>query len=116
MCSLAQQLEVRYGVRDYIRFKDGENGMPCVWITHPAGHGIEVYLHGACITKWADCTMGPKGRDLLYQRPDAIFDPGAVLKYVPRDLKALKAQIVKGKCSWQQQAPAQCSSLAGDVL
>lgn len=41
-----------------------------VYLHHPNGSELEVYLHGANITSWRK----PDGSEILFVRPDNVFD------------------------------------------
>ncbi|MBA0770097.1 hypothetical protein Gotri_018771 [Gossypium trilobum] len=48
----------------------GEGNLPKLLLTSDHGSEAEIYLFGGCITSW----KVPSGRDLLFVRPDAVFD------------------------------------------
>lgn len=51
---------------------------PAVYLHHPNGSELEVYLHGANITSWRK----PDGEDILFVRPDNSFDGLEPIKWV----------------------------------
>ncbi|MQL97136.1 hypothetical protein Taro_029818 [Colocasia esculenta] len=53
-----------------IRVVEGNGGLPLVKLASPHGSEAEIYLFGGCITSWTV----PNGKDLLFVRPDAVFD------------------------------------------
>ncbi|OAY57420.1 putative glucose-6-phosphate 1-epimerase [Manihot esculenta] len=53
-----------------VRVTEGEGSLPKVVLTSPHGSEAEIYLFGGCITSW----KVPSGRDLLFVRPDAVFN------------------------------------------
>ncbi|GLU19874.1 hypothetical protein SLE2022_360970 [Rubroshorea leprosula] len=53
-----------------VRLTEGEGNLPKVVLTSPQGSVAEIYLFGGCVTSWKI----PSGRDLLFVRPDAVFN------------------------------------------
>ncbi|KAG5241214.1 glucose-6-phosphate epimerase [Salix suchowensis] len=53
-----------------VRVTEGEGNLPKVVLTSPHGSEAEIYLFGGCITSW----KVPGGKDLLFVRPDAVFN------------------------------------------
>ncbi|XP_010550401.1 PREDICTED: putative glucose-6-phosphate 1-epimerase isoform X2 [Tarenaya hassleriana] len=53
-----------------VNVTEGEGKLPKLVLTSPRGSEAEIYLFGGCITSWK--VAG--GRDLLFVRPDAVFD------------------------------------------
>jgi Aldose 1-epimerase len=53
--------------------------MFAVYLHHPNGSELEVYLHGANITSWRK----PDGSDILFLQPDNEFDGVEPIKCVP---------------------------------
>ncbi|KDP31653.1 hypothetical protein JCGZ_14969 [Jatropha curcas] len=53
-----------------VRITEGEGNLPKVVLTSPHGSEAEIYLFGGCITSW----KVPNGKDLLFVRPDAVFN------------------------------------------
>ncbi|KAK7309300.1 hypothetical protein RJT34_05907 [Clitoria ternatea] len=64
--SLTNKESVSLGVR----LTEGEGNLPKLVLTSPAGSEAEIYLFGGCVTSW----KVPNGKDLLFVRPDAVFD------------------------------------------
>lgn len=60
----------RFEIGDLVEIGLGANDLPAVYLHHPNGAELEVYLHGANITSWRK----PDGSDLLFVRPDNSFD------------------------------------------
>lgn len=55
---------------DGVRLADGNGGLPTVKLNSASGSKAEIYLFGGCVTSWKI----PNGKDLLFVRPDAVFD------------------------------------------
>ncbi|KAK8587083.1 hypothetical protein V6N12_021597 [Hibiscus sabdariffa] len=53
-----------------VKVTQGEGNLPKLVLTSDQGSEAEIYLFGGCITSW----KVPGGRDLLFVRPDAVFD------------------------------------------
>lgn len=53
-----------------VRLVEGNGGLPKVSLSSVHGSEAEIYLFGGCITSW----KVPNGRDLLFVRPDAVFN------------------------------------------
>lgn len=53
-----------------VKLGEGNGGLPKVSLTSAHGSEAEIYLFGGCITSW----KVPNGRDLLFVRPDAVFN------------------------------------------
>ncbi|CAK8539909.1 unnamed protein product [Lathyrus sativus] len=53
-----------------VRVTEGEGKLPKLVLSSPAGSEAEIYLFGGCITSW----KVPNGNDLLFVRPDAVFN------------------------------------------
>ncbi|XVE82603.1 hypothetical protein DITRI_Ditri16bG0018600 [Diplodiscus trichospermus] len=53
-----------------VNITQGEGNLPKLVLTSDHGSEAEIYLFGGCITSW----KVPSGRDLLFVRPDAVFD------------------------------------------
>ncbi|XP_068344405.1 putative glucose-6-phosphate 1-epimerase [Pyrus communis] len=53
-----------------VKFAEGEEKLPKVVLTSAGGSEADVYLYGGVITSW----KVPNGRDLLFVRPDAVFN------------------------------------------
>ncbi|BFG39138.1 hypothetical protein CerSpe_254120 [Prunus speciosa] len=53
-----------------VKFAEGEEKLPKVVLTSAGGSEADIYLFGGCITSW----KVPSGRDLLFVRPDAVFN------------------------------------------
>lgn len=53
-----------------VRTTQGEGDLPKIVLTSAHGSEAEIYLFGGCITSW----KVPNGNDLLFVRPDAVFD------------------------------------------
>ncbi|KAH7685976.1 Aldose 1-/Glucose-6-phosphate 1-epimerase protein [Dioscorea alata] len=49
---------------------EGDGGLPKVCLSSENGSKTEIYLFGGCVTSW----KVPSGRDLLFVRPDAVFN------------------------------------------
>lgn len=72
-----EYLEHTHGMPGCIVFSEGGGGLPRVWLRHPhSAMGVEVYLHGACITQWSR----PNGAPLLYVNPDTEFSEDKPIK------------------------------------
>ena len=63
-------LKERYGIEGSVEVVEGKGGLPKVMLRHACGSMAEVYLFGACVTSWKQ----PTGDEILYMRPDAVFD------------------------------------------
>jgi glucose-6-phosphate 1-epimerase len=74
--SYVANLNATYGLPSFVEFYVGEGGLPAAYLLHPRGHTAEVYLHGATVTRWLD----DAGANLLFLRPDAVFDGVAPIK------------------------------------
>jgi len=66
----AAELQTEYGIADSVEIVEGDAGLVKCVLTHANGSSAEVYLFGACVTSWCQ----PSGDDVLYVRPDAVFD------------------------------------------
>lgn len=55
---------------------DGRNGMPTVLLSHPTGGSVEIYLHGAHLTRWRSAA----GRELLFVSEYSEFEPGTAIR------------------------------------
>ncbi|KAJ4785538.1 Galactose mutarotase-like superfamily protein [Rhynchospora pubera] len=69
------RLSVKAGLEQRIYAKgvelsQGNGGLPKITLKSPTGSEAEIYLFGACVTSW----KVPSGKDLLFVRPDAIFN------------------------------------------
>ncbi|KAM0970416.1 hypothetical protein FF1_018500 [Malus domestica] len=53
-----------------VKFAEGEEKLPKVVLTSAGGSEADAYLYGRVITSW----KVPNGRDLLFVRPDAVFN------------------------------------------
>ncbi|OWM66385.1 hypothetical protein CDL15_Pgr013602 [Punica granatum] len=53
-----------------VKLTEGEGKLPKVVLTSTHGSEAEIYLFGGCVTSW----KVSKGKDLLFVRPDAIFN------------------------------------------
>ncbi|XP_022739689.1 putative glucose-6-phosphate 1-epimerase isoform X2 [Durio zibethinus] len=53
-----------------VKITQGEGNLPKLVLTSDHGSEAEIYLFGGCITSW----KVPSGRDLLFVRPDAVFN------------------------------------------
>ncbi|CAA7401971.1 unnamed protein product [Spirodela intermedia] len=53
-----------------VRVVEGNGGLPVIKLNSAGGSEAELYLFGGCITSWTI----PSGKDLLFVRPDAVFD------------------------------------------
>jgi glucose-6-phosphate 1-epimerase len=67
---IVQDATAAFAIPGSVRFELGEGGLPKCVLTHKNGSSAEVYLFGANVTSW--CL--PSGDDVLYVRPDAVFD------------------------------------------
>ena len=67
---IVQDATAAFAIPGSVRFELGEGGLPRCVLTHKNGSSAEVYLFGANVTSW--CL--PSGDDVLYVRPDAVFD------------------------------------------
>ncbi len=54
-----------------------DRGLPAVKLTHQNGSAATVHLFGACVTSWTQ----PSGDEVLYVRPDAVFDKSKPIRY-----------------------------------
>jgi len=63
-------LQSSYGIEGSVEVVEGNGGLPKVVLKHECGSSAEVYLFGACVTSWKQ----PSGDEILYVRPDAVFD------------------------------------------
>eukprot|EP00887_Chlorella_sp_A99_P002215 scaffold21.g2215.t1 len=68
--SEAEQLNQLFGITGHVEVVSGRGGLPTVRLTHANGGSAEVALFGGCITSW----KMPAGDEVLYVRPDAVFD------------------------------------------
>ena len=64
------QLQEAFGIEGSIDVVEGTGGLPKVILRHACGAAAEIYLFGACVTSWKQ----PSGNEVLYMRPDAVFD------------------------------------------
>ena len=64
------QLQETFGIEGCIDVVEGTGGLPKVILQHACGASAEIYLYGACVTSWKQ----PSGNEVLYVRPDAVFD------------------------------------------
>uniref|UniRef100_M8C608 glucose-6-phosphate 1-epimerase n=1 Tax=Aegilops tauschii TaxID=37682 RepID=M8C608_AEGTA len=53
-----------------VAVSEGNGGLPKISLKSPHGSEAEIYLFGACVTSW----KVPNGKDLLFVRPDAVFN------------------------------------------
>ncbi|PKA66574.1 Putative glucose-6-phosphate 1-epimerase [Apostasia shenzhenica] len=53
-----------------VKIVEGNGGLPKVCFSSAHGSEAEIYLFGACITSWKPAN----GNDLLFVRPDAVFN------------------------------------------
>ena len=60
----------------YCNFRVGENGFTYVLLRHASGHEIDVYLHGAHLTRWSNA----QGQPLLFLSESAIFREGKAIR------------------------------------
>ena len=68
-------LNTRFGVPGVVAIEPGNNGMPRVRVTSPAGEA-EVYLHGAHVTHFQ-----PRGhRPVLFMSGQSHFDPAKAIR------------------------------------
>jgi glucose-6-phosphate 1-epimerase len=67
---IVQDATAAFAIPGSVRFELGEGGLPKCVLTHKNGGSAEAYLFGACVTSWCQ----PSGDDVLYVRPDAVFD------------------------------------------
>ena len=67
---VVQDATAAFAVPGSVSFALGKGGLPKCVLTHKNGSSAEVYLFGANCTSW--CL--PSGDDVLYVRPDAVFD------------------------------------------
>lgn len=70
-------LNQAFGVPGFVVFSAGVGGLPRVWMAHPNGQGVEIYLQGATITQWTR----PDGADLLYVEPAYLFNESKRLRH-----------------------------------
>ncbi|WVZ12851.1 hypothetical protein V8G54_017381 [Vigna mungo] len=64
-----------------VRLTEGEGNLPKLVLSSPAGSEAEIYLYGGCITSW----KVPSGKDLLFVRPDAVFNGKKPIRLVILD-------------------------------
>lgn len=53
-----------------VRVTEGEGNLAKVVLSNPHGSEAQIYLYGGCLTSW----KVPSGKDLLFVRPDAVFN------------------------------------------
>lgn len=63
------ELNAKYGTNG-VEVKAGRGGLPTVHLKSAAGATVEIALFGGCVTSWKTAD----GREVLYVRPDAVFD------------------------------------------
>ncbi|MBA0653500.1 hypothetical protein Goklo_020666 [Gossypium klotzschianum] len=68
----------------------GEGNLPKLLLTSDHGSEAEIYLFGGCITSW----KVPSGRDLLFVRPDAVFDKKKPIRNM--DWSLVESENVEG--------------------
>ncbi len=68
-------LNARFAISESVSFSPGRGNLPRVSLTHKNGSTAEVYLFGATVTSWTQ----PSGDEVLYVRPDAVFDGSAAI-------------------------------------
>ncbi|MBA0803070.1 hypothetical protein Gohar_013319 [Gossypium harknessii] len=68
----------------------GEGNLPKLLLTSEHGSEAEIYLFGGCITSW----KVPSGRDLLFVRPDAVFDKKKPIRNM--DWSLVESENVEG--------------------
>jgi len=61
-----------------VKVTEGEGNLPKLVLTSPAGSEAEIYLFGGCITSW----KVPSGKDLLFVRPDAVFNKKKPIRFL----------------------------------
>ncbi|KAK8943400.1 hypothetical protein KSP40_PGU018438 [Platanthera guangdongensis] len=54
----------------WVKVAEGHGGLHKVCVSSVHGSEAEIYLFGACVTSWKPSN----GKDLLFVRPDAVFD------------------------------------------
>ncbi|MBA0715694.1 hypothetical protein Golax_014580 [Gossypium laxum] len=73
-----------------VTVKQGEGNLPKLLLTSDHGSEAEIYLFGGCITSW----KVPSGRDLLFVRPDAVFDKKKPIRNM--DWSLVESENVEG--------------------
>lgn len=68
---MIEGLQSQFGVQGAVNFSAGNNGLPKVTLTHRSGAGAEVYLHGAHVTSWKNCS----GDELFFVSRESHFVP-----------------------------------------
>ncbi|KAL4552757.1 hypothetical protein Ndes2526B_g02667 [Nannochloris sp. 'desiccata'] len=65
-----KELNSKFGIPERVQFIEGRGGLPTVVLKHACGSSAEIALFGGCILSWKQ----PSGDEVLYVRPDAVFD------------------------------------------
>lgn len=65
-----KDLNAKFAIPGHVEFKEGRGGLPTVVLKHACGSSAEIALFGGCILSWKQAS----GDEILYVRPDAVFD------------------------------------------
>ncbi|MEW5319039.1 MAG: hypothetical protein WDW38_010215 [Sanguina aurantia] len=65
-----EELHTKFGIEGSVQVVAGRGGLPSVVLKHNNGSSAEVVLFGGVVSSWKQ----PSGDEVLYVRPDAVFD------------------------------------------
>ncbi|KAM7251517.1 hypothetical protein ACFE04_023400 [Oxalis oulophora] len=77
-----------------VKVIEGEGNLPKVVLTTSHGSEAEMYLFGACVTSWKI----PSGKDLLFVRPDAVFNKKKPIRLFSLSTFCLDLVFICGIC------------------